>query len=194
LEEDELLQDAFVIVEARAEYLQKPTIFLKDISELFGGRKGPMLKTRRDNLLKRPGETAYVDLLRAAWEDVWSHARGTDALPDANPEGLTGFGLSDHIVYLRQHVNKSNLCVPCIILCPEFGIDFDFGQAISIFVAQPYFCPSARSPQGHQQSACALAQFSCDEGAFESGRLGRFSTRPSMGLRLGPRLQQKSAI
>jgi hypothetical protein len=101
---------------------------LKDISELFGGRKGPTLKTRRENLLKRPGESAYVALLRAAWEDVWINKRGMDVLPDANPEGLVGFGLREHIEYLRQNINKSNLCVLCALLTFTLGLKFNLYQ------------------------------------------------------------------
>lgn len=49
----------------------------------------------------------YLARLEDKWYDLWMQHRGTDELPDPDPESATNFDLRTHIKFLRKHIDKN---------------------------------------------------------------------------------------
>jgi len=65
--------------------------------------------SRLKKMLTEPGKQAYFERLEDAWHDIWVEHRGTDALPDPNPQSIYDFDLPAHLRFLRERVVKYNL-------------------------------------------------------------------------------------
>ncbi len=74
-------------------------------------------------------QQAYVDRLLDAWEGVYQRLRGTDALPDPNPESVTDFDLALYINVLRSNVRKGILSVLCAAMAIKVKADFLFDRS-----------------------------------------------------------------
>lgn len=60
-------------------------------------------------LLASPGKQAYFERLVDAWHDIWIMYRGTDELPDPDPNSMTDFDLIKHLEFFRLKIVKSNV-------------------------------------------------------------------------------------
>lgn len=64
---------------------------------------------RLKKVLAPPRKQAYFERLEDAWHLIWKQHRGTDALPDADPDSMTDFHLAAHVKFLRENVVKFNM-------------------------------------------------------------------------------------
>lgn len=64
---------------------------------------------RLKKILDLPGQQAFFDKLVSAWTHVWLEHRGTDLLPDHNPESVNDVDMVRHLSFLRERVDKSAL-------------------------------------------------------------------------------------
>jgi oxalate---CoA ligase len=105
-EYDELAVDAMTIIRVRAQNAER-AVDLEPLRQVFPGidRNGVRSRIRR---IIRPIE-GYVRRLGAAWGKLWLEAHGTDRLSDEDPNNLRDFDLAEHIIFLRQHIDKESL-------------------------------------------------------------------------------------
>lgn len=82
---------------------------LEPLRQVFPGvdRNGVRNRMRR---IVRPME-GYIRRLETAWEKLWVEYRGTDSLCDEDPKNLRDFDLAEHIILLRQRIDKKSLWV-----------------------------------------------------------------------------------
>jgi hypothetical protein len=105
-EYDELAVDAMAIIRVRARNAER-TVDLEPLRQIFPGidRNGVRNRVRR---IIRPIE-GYVRRLETAWGKLWLEFRGTDGLSDEHPHSLRNFDLAEHIIFLRQRIDKKSL-------------------------------------------------------------------------------------
>ena len=103
---DELALDAMAIIRARARNAGR-TVDLEPLRQIFPGidRNGVRNRVRR---IIRPIE-GYVRRLETTWAKFWLEFRGTDGLSDEHPHNLRDFDLAEHIIFLRQRIDKKSL-------------------------------------------------------------------------------------
>lgn len=105
-EYDELAIDAMSIIRVRARDA-RVTVDLDAIRQVFPGldRNGVRNRLKR---ITAPLES-YVRRLEAAWHSLWLQHRGTKELSDKDPTDLRDFDLAEHVIFLRQHIDKDAL-------------------------------------------------------------------------------------
>ena len=86
------------------------------------------LKVPRNSVRQRlvhlkdvPGTEAYLDRLEDKWYDLWVQHRGTESLPDPDPESATNFDLVAHLNFLRKHIDKNAMFVTAIEISSPSG-------------------------------------------------------------------------
>lgn len=79
------------------------------LEQVFPGVQRNSVRQRISTLGDLPGATGYYQRLDNAWAALWLQHRGSDQLPDPNPESLNDFDLAAHITFLRQHIDKAAL-------------------------------------------------------------------------------------
>jgi hypothetical protein len=109
-EELDLLLDAEAVIRSRGRDKPAGARGHGAMTQIFVGWRPPALH----NVLKRqradnPAIAAYYTRLEDAWHSVYLANRGTEALPDGNPESMQDFDLKYHVNFLRRHVNKAAL-------------------------------------------------------------------------------------
>ncbi|KAG8907464.1 hypothetical protein FRC00_011812, partial [Tulasnella sp. 408] len=104
---DELAIDATCILAARGR--SGGTISWMAMPQVFPGVDSNGVRTRISRLRDDPAVQAYMFKLEEAWFHLWMQKRGTDELPDNNPNSPVDFDLISHLVYLREHVDKPRL-------------------------------------------------------------------------------------
>lgn len=62
-------------------------------------------------LREAPGAEPYLKRLEDAWYDLWSQHRGTEDLPDDDPQSPSNFDLVKHVKFLRRHIDKNAMYV-----------------------------------------------------------------------------------
>lgn len=77
--------------------------------QIFPGVDSNGVRTRISRLRDDPAVQAYMFKLEEAWFHLWMQKRGTDELPDTNPNSPVDFDLISHVVYLREHIDKPRL-------------------------------------------------------------------------------------
>lgn len=77
--------------------------------QVFPGVDSNGVRTRISKLREDAATEAYMLKLEEAWYHLWMQKRGTDELPDSNPDSLTKFDLISHVVYLRNNIDKAQL-------------------------------------------------------------------------------------
>ncbi|KAI0757275.1 hypothetical protein C8Q80DRAFT_1132805 [Daedaleopsis nitida] len=102
---DELAKDASVIIKARC---RGPTrLHWGALEQVFPGVPINSVRQHLVHLKEVPGVEAYLTRLEDKWYDLWVQHRGTEALPDPDPESATNFDLATHVKFLRRHVDKN---------------------------------------------------------------------------------------
>ena len=118
-EQDELILDAFAVLRARGQYLGARVNY-RIFEDFFQGNKGSAIKQRALAVLAKPGMRNYFDRLVAEYLDLYV-AEGRNTIRDPLPNSMTAFDLAGCVRFLREKVNKAQMCVlaPSLSLSPS---------------------------------------------------------------------------
>ncbi|TRM66006.1 hypothetical protein BD626DRAFT_613048 [Schizophyllum amplum] len=105
-EYDELALDASAIIRVRCRNLR---LDWGAFEQAFPSVPRNTVRQRLQTLKESPGNEAYLKRLEERWSELWAAQRGTDELPDEDPESATNFNLVQHLEYLRRHIDKNAL-------------------------------------------------------------------------------------
>ncbi|KAG2160090.1 uncharacterized protein EDB93DRAFT_1324544 [Suillus bovinus] len=108
-EYDELARDTSAIVRARCRGGVK--IDLSAFDQVFPAVPRNSVRLRLSHLRENTGEEVYMSRLEDRWHDLWIQHRGTEHLPDEDPQSPSNFDIVNHIEFLRKHVDKNALRV-----------------------------------------------------------------------------------
>lgn len=110
---DELARDASAIIKARCR--SGVRIEWAALEQVFPAVPRNSTRQRIVTLREVPGAETYLNRLEDKWYDLWLQHRGTDSLPDNDPQSATNFDLISHIEFLRRHIDKNAMCVPLYV-------------------------------------------------------------------------------
>ncbi|KAI0762701.1 hypothetical protein C8Q74DRAFT_1371700 [Fomes fomentarius] len=106
---DELARDASVIIKARC---RGPTrLDWGAVEQVFPAVPRNSVRQRLVHMKEDTRVETYLARLEDKWYDLWMQHRGTDELPDPDPESATNFDLRTHIKFLRKHIDKNAIRV-----------------------------------------------------------------------------------
>ncbi|KAG1828698.1 hypothetical protein EV424DRAFT_1471098 [Suillus variegatus] len=108
-EYDELARDASAVIRARCRSGVK--IDLSALDQVFPAVPRNSVRLRLSHLRENTGEEVYMARLEDRWHDLWVQHRGTEHLPDEDPQSPSNFDIVNHIEFLRKHVDKNALRV-----------------------------------------------------------------------------------
>ncbi|KAG1889373.1 hypothetical protein F4604DRAFT_1877037 [Suillus subluteus] len=108
-EYDELARDASAIIRARCHGGVK--IDLSAFDQVFPAVPRNSVRLRLSHLRENTGEEVYMKRLEDRWHELWVQHRGTEHLPDEDPQSPSNFDIVNHIEFLRKHVDKNALQV-----------------------------------------------------------------------------------
>ncbi|EUC63046.1 B-block-binding subunit of tfiiic protein [Rhizoctonia solani AG-3 Rhs1AP] len=100
---DELARDAGAVIRVRC---HGKRIDWSALEQVFPGVQRSCVRQRISSLESLPGASMYYQRLDIAWASVYQQHRGSEALPDPNPDSLKDFDLPAYIAFLRQHIDK----------------------------------------------------------------------------------------
>ncbi|KAI0662526.1 hypothetical protein C8Q70DRAFT_908850 [Cubamyces menziesii] len=106
---DELVRDASVIIKARCR--NGTRLDWGALEQVFPAVPRNSVRQRLVHLKETPGTETYLTRLEDKWYELWTQHRGTDILPDPDPESATNFDLATHIKFLRKHLDKNAIRV-----------------------------------------------------------------------------------
>ncbi|KAJ8462329.1 hypothetical protein ONZ51_g10973 [Trametes cubensis] len=106
---DELVRDASVIIKARCR--NGTRLDWGALEQVFPAVPRNSVRQRLVHLKETPGTETYLARLEDKWYELWTQHRGTDILPDPDPESATNFDLATHIKFLRKHLDKNAIRV-----------------------------------------------------------------------------------
>ncbi|KAH9912240.1 uncharacterized protein BXZ73DRAFT_107525 [Epithele typhae] len=106
---DEMVRDGSVIIKARCRHGTR--LDWGAMEQVFPAVPRNSVRQRLVHLKEVPGTETYLTRLEDKWYEVWVQNRGTDELPDPDPESATNFDLAAHIKFLRKHVDKNAIRV-----------------------------------------------------------------------------------
>lgn len=67
------------------------------------------VRQRISRLSEEPAAETYLRNLEETWYKLWMQHRGTETLPDQNPDSPSEFDLVKHLEFLREHLDKASL-------------------------------------------------------------------------------------
>ena len=103
---DDLIRDASAIIKARCRHA--PRLDWGAMEQVFPAVPRNSVRQRLVRIKEiNPGEEPYLARLEDKWHELWLQHRGTDALPDPDPESVTNFDLATHVKFLRKHIDKN---------------------------------------------------------------------------------------
>jgi hypothetical protein len=111
---DDLALDASVIVRSRCRNLTR--MEWGAVQQIFVNLPRNSVRQRVSSIRQDQTVESYLSRLEDKWHELWLDDRGTNALPDHNPDSATDFPLLEHIKYLRDNIDKNALCV-IFLLC-----------------------------------------------------------------------------
>jgi oxalate---CoA ligase len=106
---DELARDASTIIRARCR--DGPRIDWAALEQVFPAVPRNSVRQRIVALKEIPGAEAYLKRLEDMWYDLWLQHRGTENLPDGDPQSPSKFDLISHVEFLRRHIDKNAMYV-----------------------------------------------------------------------------------
>ncbi|RDX56211.1 hypothetical protein OH76DRAFT_605431 [Lentinus brumalis] len=106
---DELARDAHAIIKARCRGATR--LDWGAMEQIFPAVPRNSVRQRLVHLREAPGTETYLARLEDKWYDLWVQHRGTDDLPDPDPESATNFDLATHVKFLRKHIDKNAIRV-----------------------------------------------------------------------------------
>ena len=90
---DDLIRDASAIIKARCRHA--PRLDWGAMEQVFPAVPRNSVRQRLVHIKEiNPGEEPYLARLEDKWYELWLQHRGTDALPDPDPESVTNFDLA----------------------------------------------------------------------------------------------------
>ncbi|CAE6459542.1 unnamed protein product [Rhizoctonia solani] len=101
---DELARDAGAVIRVRC---HGKRIDWSALEQVFPGVQRSCVRQRISSLESLPGASMYYQRLDIAWASVYQQHRGSEALPDPNPDSAKDFDLPAYIAFLRQHIDKA---------------------------------------------------------------------------------------
>ncbi|CUA70965.1 Titin [Rhizoctonia solani] len=101
---DELARDAGAVIRVRC---HGKRIDWSALEQVFPGVQRSCVRQRISSLESLPGASIYYQRLDVAWASIYQQYRGSDTLPDPNPESVKDFDLPGYIAFLRQHIDKA---------------------------------------------------------------------------------------
>ncbi|KAH7927378.1 hypothetical protein BV22DRAFT_1127415 [Leucogyrophana mollusca] len=108
-EYDELARDASAIIRARCRGAQR--LDLSAYEQVFPSVPRNSVRNRVAHLRENAADDAYMKRLEDRWYTVWLQHRGSNHLPDEDPQSLSNFNIIEHIEFLRRHIDKNALRV-----------------------------------------------------------------------------------
>jgi hypothetical protein len=84
-------------------------IDLSAFDQVFPAVPRNSVRLRLSHLRENTGEEVYMRRLEDQWHDLWIQHRGTEHLPDEDPQSPSNFDIVNHIEFLRKHVDKNAL-------------------------------------------------------------------------------------
>ncbi|KAI0359061.1 hypothetical protein OH77DRAFT_1396288 [Trametes cingulata] len=106
---DELVRDASVIIKARCRGGTR--LDWGALEQVFPAVPRNSVRQRLVHLKETPGTETYLSRLEDKWYELWVQHRGTDVLPDPDPESASNFDLATHVKFLRKHIDKNAIRV-----------------------------------------------------------------------------------
>ncbi|KAI0670210.1 hypothetical protein C8Q78DRAFT_1039662 [Trametes maxima] len=106
---DELVRDASAIIKARCR--NGTRLDWGALEQVFPAVPRNSVRQRLVHLKEAPGTETYLARLEEKWYDLWVQHRGTDLLPDPDPESASNFDLATHVKFLRKHIDKNAIRV-----------------------------------------------------------------------------------
>ncbi|CAE6398352.1 unnamed protein product [Rhizoctonia solani] len=103
---DELARDAGAVIRVRC---HGKRIDWSALEQVFPGVQRSCVRQRISSLEGLPGASIYYQRLDVAWASIYQQHRGSDALPDPNPDSLKDFDLPAYIAFLREQIDKASL-------------------------------------------------------------------------------------
>lgn len=113
-EQDDLILDAMAVLRARAQRLDVRLNY-RIFEDFFPGNKSATIRQRALAVLRKPGVQDYHDRLVAAFIDQY-RARGAAVIDDPFPNSMVAFDLAACVRFLRENIDKPQLCVCVLIL------------------------------------------------------------------------------
>lgn len=108
-EQDDLFLDAGAILKARAKHTGG-RILWAPLEPLFDGIAADKIRQHYTRLLSKKEEQLYTERLIDAWTQVWNAKRGTQELPDDQPNSMVAFDIAPFVRCLRANIDKTSLC------------------------------------------------------------------------------------
>jgi oxalate---CoA ligase len=108
---DELAQDASAILRVRLREAGGRMDWFA-LRQVFPAVPRNSVRQRIASLREVPSNEAYMRRLEDQWYRLWKQYRGSEHLPDPNPQSPTDFDLIKHLGFLRNFVDKNALYVP----------------------------------------------------------------------------------
>jgi hypothetical protein len=109
-EYDELVQDAHAILRVRLRDVGGRMDWFT-LHQIFPAVPRNSLRQRIASLKELQSNEVYMRRLEDQWYRLWKQYRGTEHLPDPNPQSQTDFDLIKHLEFLRKFVDKNALYV-----------------------------------------------------------------------------------
>lgn len=107
------MRDGSVIIKARCR--DGARLDWAAMEQLFPAVPRNSVRQRLVHLKEVPGTETYLARLEEKWYDIWVQYRGTEELPDPDPESVTNFDLITHVKFLRNHIDKNAVYVPKLL-------------------------------------------------------------------------------
>jgi oxalate---CoA ligase len=108
---DELAQDASAILRVRLREAGGRMDWFA-LRQVFPAVPRNSVRQRIASLREVASNEAYMRRLEDQWYRLWKQYRGSEHLPDPNPQSPTDFDLIKHLGFLRNFVDKNALYVP----------------------------------------------------------------------------------
>jgi hypothetical protein len=111
---DELAQDVHTILRVRSREVGGRMDWFA-FRQIFPAVPRNSVRQRIASLREPQNNEVYMRRLEEQWYRLWKQYRGTEHLPDPNPQSQTDFDLIKHLGFLRKFIDKNALYVPCCL-------------------------------------------------------------------------------
>lgn len=105
-----MAQDAHAILRVRSREVGGRMDWFS-FRQIFPAVPRNSLRLRIASLKEPQNNEVYMRRLEDQWCRLWKQYRGTEHLPDPNPQSLTDFDLVEHLEFLRKFVDKNAMYV-----------------------------------------------------------------------------------
>ena len=117
---DELAQDVHAILRVRSREAGGRMDWFA-LRQIFPAVPRNSVRQRIASLRELQNNEIYMRRLEDQWSRLWKQYRGTEHLPDPNPQSQTDFDLIKHLQFLRKFIDKNALYV--LLHVPRTKVD-----------------------------------------------------------------------